>query len=79
MFLNYIIENIDLVNKLLEIETIKLFIILYIFLVSILELNMMSAIDFHVPVLQLHMDNKLNFKVLLYKMLHIQLVVAQWI
>ena len=36
---------------------------------------MMLVIDFHVLVLQLLMDNKLNFKVLLYKMLLIQLVV----
>ena len=32
-------------------------------LVFILDINMMLVIDFHVLVLQLHMENKLNFKV----------------
>jgi hypothetical protein len=46
-------------------------------LVSILELNMMLVIDFHALVLQLLMDKKSNFKVLLYKMLVIPLELKQ--
>ncbi len=50
---------------------------LFILLVSILDINMMLVIDFHVLVLQLHMDNKSNFKDLSYKMLFTQLI-AKW-
>jgi hypothetical protein len=50
---------------------------LFILVVFILDINMMLDIDFHVLALQLHMDNKLNFKVLSYEMLLVQLVVKQ--
>ncbi len=46
-------------------------------LVFILGINMMLAIDFHVLVLPLLMDNKWNFKVLSYSMLPIHLDIQQ--
>ena len=77
MFWNYIIEDIDLANKLLEIETRKTIHYFICILVFIHDIKRMLGIDFRVLVLQLHMDNKLNFKVRLYRVFLIQVVVAQ--